>query len=409
MGGTTAKLCLIQNGEPAVAREFEVARVRRFKRGSGFPLRIPAIELIEIGAGGGSIARLDDLGLLKVGPDSSGANPGPACYSQGGTLPTVTDANLVLGYLNPNYFLGGDMALDENASRRAINEHCAVPLKVTLEEAAAGICDLVSENMADAARVHIAEQGEDPRRFSLMAFGGAGPLHAYSVAAKLGIRELICPAGAGVISSLGQLTAPMAFDLVQTHYGLVDELDWKRFRKSQADLSKEAKSYLKLAGVPEKQIVLAYSADIRYVGQGYEIRVPLPVGALSAKSIPAIRRAFWREYQKLYGRSVDNVTLEMVNLRLSARGPRPSLRLNWQHTGGAHGEGKAGLIGKRRIYLREAGGYCNADVYSRYSLATAREYRGPALVEERESTTLIGKSGKFSVDSHGNLVIRLKS
>ncbi|MDP7387085.1 MAG: hydantoinase/oxoprolinase family protein, partial [Nitrospinota bacterium] len=335
---------------------------KRFKRGSGFPLRVPAIELIEIGAGGGSIARLDELGLLKVGPDSAGADPGPACYRQGGTLPTVTDANLVLGYLNPDYFLGGDMALDENASRRAINEHCAVSLGVTLEEAAAGICDLVSENMTDAARVHIAEQGEDPRRFSLMAFGGAGPLHAYSVAVKLGIRELICPAGAGVISSLGQLTAPMAFDLVRTHYGSLDELDWKRLRKSQADLSKEAKSYLKLAGVPEKKIVLAYSADMRYAGQCYEIRVPLPSSALGAKGIPAIRRAFWREYQKLYGRSVDNVTLEMVNLRLSARGPRPSLRFHWQHTDGAHEEGKTGLTGKRRIYLKEAGGYCNAAV-----------------------------------------------
>ncbi len=229
------------------------------------------------------------------------------------------------------------------------------------------------------------------------------------MAAKLGIRELICPAGAGVISSLGQLTAPMAFDLVRTHYGLVDELDWKQFRKSQADLSKEAKSYLQLAGVPEKKIVLVYSADIRYVGQGYEIRVPLPAGVLSAKGIPAIRRAFWREYQKLYGRSVDNVTLEMVNLRLSARGPRPSLRFHWQQTDGAHEGGKTGFIGKRRIYLREAGGYCNADVYSRYSLAPGREYRGPALVEERESTALVGKNGRFSVDSHGNLVIRLKS
>jgi N-methylhydantoinase A len=189
----------------------------------------------------------------------------------------------------------------------------------------------------------------------------------------------------------------------------VDELDWKRFRKSQADLSKEVKGYLKLAGVPEKKIFLTYSADIRYVGQGYEIRVPLPAGVLSAKGIPAIRRAFWREYQKLYGRSVDNVTLEIVNLRLSARGPRPSLRFQWQQTDSAHGKGKTGLIGKRRIYLREASGYCNADVYSRYNLAAAREYRGPALVEERESTVLIGKFWRFSVDSHGNLVIRLKS
>lgn len=409
MGGTTAKLCLIRDGEPAMAHEFEVARVHRFKRGSGYPLRIPAIELIEIGAGGGSIARVDRLGLLKVGPESAGAEPGPACYGRGGENPTVTDANLLLGFLDPAYFLGGDMSLDADAARRVITKHCAAPLGVSAEQAAAGIYNVVCENMADAARVHIAEQGEDPRRFVLMAFGGAGPLHACALARKLGIREVICPTGAGVISSLGQLTAPPAFDLVRTFYGSLDSLDWSALRSLRDEMAGEAGKYLKFAGVQPKQMVFSCAADMRCKGQGYDIRVPLPDGVLGPARVPLIRRNFWNEYKRLYGRSAAEVELEIVNLRLTARGPKPALRLDWQNQGRRQPGGKAGLVGKRRMFVQEAGGFRQASVYSRYHLEVGAKHQSPALVEERESTVVIGGRSWFETDSQGNLLIHLES
>jgi N-methylhydantoinase A len=225
MGGTTAKLCVIEDGQPLKTHEFEVDRVYRFRKGSGLPIRIPVIDMIEIGAGGGSIARVDSLGLLNVGPESSGADPGPSCYRQGGAEPTVTDADLVLGYLDPNYFLGGKMTLDPDAARGAL-AGLARPLGMKLEQVAWGIHQIVNENMANAARAHLGERGKDPRRMPMFAFGGAGPVHGYRVAEILRLPALISPFGAGVGSTFGLLAAPLAFDFVRSAYSRLDQLDW---------------------------------------------------------------------------------------------------------------------------------------------------------------------------------------
>ena len=297
MGGTTAKMCLIESGRPTLTNTFEIARVHRFKRGSGLPVRVPAVELIEIGAGGGSIARVDELGLLKVGPDSAGADPGPACYGLGGDRPTVTDANLLLGYLNPDYFLGGRMDLDVNAARTAVSE-IADGLGMEIEEAALGVHQVVNETMISATRVHIAERGGDPRQLHLIAFGGAGPLHADALARALKMPGYICPASAGVASALGLLTAPAAFDFART---FVAEVTPERLEQLDAEfeaLEVEGRRVLAEAGIPDDEMHFERSADMRHSGQGHEITVDLPWsrlgeisldGELRATLIPSVR------------------------------------------------------------------------------------------------------------------------
>src|SRR5215470_5743684 len=254
MGGTTAKACVIDDGAPLVAREFEVARADRFKKGSGLPVRVPVIEMIEIGAGGGSIARVDRLGLLKVGPDSAGADPGPACYNLGGRLPTVTDADLLLGYLDAEFFLGGRMRLDREAARRAIEEHVARPLGIDVVAAAWGIHRVVNENMAAAARIHGIERGRDLRAYPLFAFGGAGPVHCWQVARVLRVPRIILPFGAGAISAYGLLAAPLAFDFVRTRRERLDTADWESVNRLFEDMEQEGRELLARAGVPREGV-----------------------------------------------------------------------------------------------------------------------------------------------------------
>ena len=276
MGGTTAKFCIIDQGQPLIAHEFEVDRRYRLKKGSGLPIKLPVIEMIEIGAGGGSIARIDALGLLKVGPESAGAEPGPVCYGNGGTEPTVTDADLVLGYLDPDYFLGGQLKIDMAAARRAILERIAKLSGLSLEEAAWGIHQVVNESMANAARIHTLERGKDPHRFPMFAFGGAGPVHGYRIAKALGSPALIVPFGAGVMSAVGFLTAPLAFDFVRSWPGRIDAMDWQRANALLGEMEAEGQALLEQSGVLPAHISHRRVADIRYVGQGHEIQVPLP-------------------------------------------------------------------------------------------------------------------------------------
>src|SRR5881409_808133 len=251
MGGTTAKACVIDDGAPLVAREFEVARADRFKKGSGMPVRVPVIEMIEIGAGGGSIARVDRMGLLKVGPDSAGADPGPACYNLGGRLPTVTDADLLLGYLDAEFFLGGRMRLDREAARRAIQEHVASPLGLDVIAAAWGIHRVVNENMAAAARIHGIERGRDLRSYPLFAFGGAGPVHCWQVARVLRVPRILLPVGAGAISAYGLLAAPLAFDFVRTGRERLDTADWPTLNRLFAEMESEGRALLAQAGISD--------------------------------------------------------------------------------------------------------------------------------------------------------------
>src|SRR3989449_6321833 len=292
MGGTTAKACVIDDGVPLVGREFEVARADRFKKGSGLPIRVPVIELIEIGAGGGSIARVDRMGLLKVGPDSAGADPGPACYTLGGRLPTVTDADLLLGYLDAEFFLGGRMRLDREAARRSVEEHVARPLGLDVTGAAWGIHRLVNENMAAAARIHGIERGRDLRQYPLFAFGGAGPVHCWQVAKILKVPRILIPFGAGAMSAYGLLAAPLAFDFVRTGQERLDRADWPAINRRFAEMEEEGRVLLARAGVAPTDVGLARIAGMRYAGQGHEGGGPGPRGARSTESHPASKARY---------------------------------------------------------------------------------------------------------------------
>jgi N-methylhydantoinase A len=405
MGGTTAKFCVIDGGEPPIAHEFEFDRVYRFKKGSGLPARISAIEMVEIGAGGGSIARVDSLGLLKVGPDSAGAEPGPACYRRGGGEPTVTDADLVLGYLDPNFFLGGQMKLDLDASRRVIHDRIATKLSIPLENAAWGIHQVVNENMANAARVHILERGGDPRRYPLFAFGGAGPVHGFRIAQALGSPEFIAPLGAGVLSTVGFLVAPLAFDFARSWRAPLAGLDWLRANSLFGEMEAEGRALLEASGVPPHAVRFRREADMRYVGQGYEIPVCLPDEKLGEHCASEISIAFEKAYRRLYGRLGPPVAIEITNWRVSCSGPKPKLRLDigLQASGDLHRRKNA-----RQAYFPELGGFVEISVFDRYRLAPGAIVEGPAVVEERESTAIIGPNSRGRVDEHWNLIVELR-
>jgi N-methylhydantoinase A len=405
MGGTTAKICVIHQGEPILSNEFEAARVHRFKRGSGIPLKIPAIELIEIGAGGGSLARLDEMGLLKVGPESSGAEPGPACYGLGGKDPTVTDADLLLGFLNPDYFLGGEMNLNKEASVESMSPISGA-LNIEPTKLAAGIFDIVNENMATATRIHIAELGMDPRKFSMIAFGGAGPVHAYQIARKIGLKRVIAPIGAGTLSALGMLVAPPALDFTHAYVAKLDEMDWCRLNTIYDDMESRGAEVLSNAGVKKDGMTFERTADMRYSGQGYEIKIPIPQGTLTSSDAKIIEDAFWQEYDRLYGRFVKNVSVEGVNWRVWARGPIPEVSL--ETTGIVRRNAFTDAIkGSRRVYFPEQKDFMETIVYDRYLLMSGDRFQGPAIVEEKESTVVAGPNSDCTVDTFGNVIITL--
>ncbi|MBL3563321.1 hydantoinase/oxoprolinase family protein, partial [Rhodovulum sulfidophilum] len=330
MGGTTAKAALIEDGQAAIAPEIEAARVRRFTRGSGLPIRTPVIEMIEIGAGGGSIAAIDEVGLLKVGPRSAGSDPGPACYGLGGTEPTVTDAALVLGYYDPGFFLGGRMALDAGAARRAV-ARVADPLGLSVEEAALGIHKVVVENMAAAARVHIVERGRDPRDFAMVGFGGAGPAHAVDVARALGIARVVVPPASGAASALGFLAAPLSFEAARTlRVALGDRIDAAAINRALDAIEAEGRAHLARAGIggtggPDEGITVERSAEMRLRGQMHEISVPLPEGRLSPEDGPRLRTAFEAAYAARYTSPFEGAEIEVIALRARVSGPAPAL------------------------------------------------------------------------------------
>jgi len=406
MGGTTAKICVIDAGKPLIAHEFEVDRIYRFKKGSGLPIKIPVIELIEIGTGGGSLARVDALGLLKVGPDSSGADPGPVCYGRGGEEPTVTDANLILGYLDPAYFLGGRMRLDVEKARQVVKAKIADKLGLSIEAAAWGIHQIANENMANAARVHALERGKDPRRFPLFAFGGAGPVHAYRLALSLGSPLLLAPLGAGVMSTVGFLSAPLAFDFVRSWAVELTTIDWSQANTLLTAMETEGEELLTQSGVAREQISHRREVDMRYVGQGHEIRVPLAAGALSTASVPTLKADFQRVYQELYERLGPPVNIEVLNWRVISAGPKPEVKL--EITGGSAvttvTETQKGV---RPAYFPEAAGFVATPIYDRYQMTPGLRFTGPAIIEERESTVIVGPGSDCQIDDHYNLVITM--
>ena len=403
MGGTTAKMCLIEGGRPQRTHNFEAGRVRRFKKGSGIPLKVPVVDMIEIGAGGGSIASVDAMGLLKVGPRSAGSEPGPVAYGQGGESPTVTDSDLLLGYLNPDFFLGGEMSLDTAAVRSAIEQHLAGPLGMSLLQAAEGVHRVVNENMAAATRRYLAEKGKDPRRYALIAFGGAGPVHAYGLAKLLKIDRLIVPFGAGVTSALGFLVAPPAVDDVRSQVSRLEMTDWGSVNALYDDMERDAQAKLTEAGARPDQVVFERRAEMRHVGQGFEIEVPIPNRPLGPECLHEIRESFFDTYFELFERKVTEVGIEVMSWRLGATAPPPSVPLAFQSQAESGGHARRGA---REVFF-PGFGVVEAAVYDRYALSAGAQVGGPAVVEERESTTVVGPDAAFTVDEHLNLRISI--
>jgi N-methylhydantoinase A len=401
MGGTTAKGCIVLGHEPRKKYAFEVARVHEFKAGSGLPVRGPFVDMVEIGAGGGSIAEVDARGLLRVGPRSAGADPGPACYDRGGTQPTLTDANLVLGYLDPAFFNGGRMRLDAAAARRAIADGVARRLGLAPEAAAWGIHEVINEDVARAFRVHAAERGVDYRRCSMVAFGGSGPIHALRVARKLRIPSVVFPVGAGVMSAVGLLVSPLSFDAVRSHRVLLDDLKPADFDVRMQGLVDEAVSPLAAAGVGRADVTLERRLDMRYEGQGFEIEVAVPAHdpGSTLSRLPAL---FEARYAELFTVTSNTQPIEIVNWKVAATGPRPSMADAYRPAPDT--TGRVALKGRRPAWFAEAGAYVDCPVYDRYALEAGVELAGPALIEERESTCVVGPRERLRVDERLNLV-----
>ncbi|MEM6355808.1 MAG: hydantoinase/oxoprolinase family protein [Pseudomonadota bacterium] len=408
MGGTTAKACVIRDRRPLIAPDFEVDRRYRFKKGSGLPVKTPVIEMIEIGTGGGSIAGVDRMGRLRVGPESAGAVPGPACYGNGGTEPTVTDADLLLGYLDPGFFAGGEMALDTAAAGRALEAGVGQALGLRALEAAAAVHRMANEAMAAAARLHALERGMDASRLPLFAFGGAGPVHAWGVARILGSPAVVYPWGAGVMSAVGFLAAPLSLDFVRSQPGRLDTLDWGAAAGLMAEMAAEGAAALapSLGGATATEERVA---DMRYARQGYEIRVPVPDGPLDAAMADPLAKAFEAAYEALYGHTVPNAAIEIVSWRLRVAGPKPALALAPPPAAGE----RPSLKGMRQAWVQAATGTGGAHqalpVHDRYALAPGNVIEGPAIIEERESTVVIASPAHVAVDEAGNLVATPKT
>ena len=406
MGGTTAKGALVRDDVPLRTYELEVAQVHEFKPGSGIPIKIPVIDMIEIGAGGGSIAEVDERGMIRVGPRSAGADPGPACYGRGGEAATLSDANVVLGYLDPDFFLGGDMPLDARASESAIDHHIAKFLDVSVARAAWGIHETINEDVARAFRVHAAERGFDYRGCTMIAFGGSGPVHAHSIAAKLKVPRVIFPPAAGVMSALGLLVTPLSFDVARTNLTFVDALEDDWYDRHYRSLAEEATGLLREAGVSEEDITVIHRLDLRYQGQGFEIEVTLPDTSDSSAMRSAIPEEFGKRYQEIFSVPGLDERLEVVNWKVEARGPEPGDAGTPKFLV-AGSEGQTARKGSRRAYFPQAGDFVDCPTYDRYALAPDDTLEGPALIEERESTCVLGIGAQARVDERYNLVVEL--
>ena len=405
MGGTTAKSCLIQKGHAGLVSTFEVGRVQRFKKGSGLPIQVPVVDLMEIGAGGGSIARISSLGLLAVGPDSAGADPGPACYNRGGENPTVTDADLVLGYLDPDFFLGGTMSLDMDKSRTAIEQKIATPLGTSLTDAAFGIHDLINETMAAAAKTHIAEKGGNPSTVVMSAFGGAGPVHAYGLAKKIGAKSILVPPLAGVGSALGFFTAPVAFDLSRSHRLVLDDADFADIEDLFTQLETEGAAILADAAKGDR-VTFQRTLLMRFVGQGAETDLVIDPKPFTQWTRREIRDKFDAEYKRLYGRTYPETPVEFVTFKVRATLPTPpfvmpALTSDTDRLSDC-------VKGTRKAFSVLQKAYIDFTVYDRSKLFAGATFDGPAIIEERESTIVMGEDAAAAVDDKGFVWIRIR-
>jgi N-methylhydantoinase A len=409
MGGTTAKVCLIDDGQPLKSRTFEVDRTERFLKGSGLPVRIPVIEMVEIGAGGGSIAHVDQLGRVAVGPESASSEPGPAAYGRGGQAPTVSDADLVLGRLDPNRFAGGRIRLHRELAEKALQKDIGRKLSLDAMTSALAVSEMVEENMANASRVHAAEYGKDLRKRTLVAFGGAAPLHAARLASKLGLSSIIVPRGAGVGSAIGFLQAPVAYEVVRSHHFRPSQGDWSKVAELLREMEEEARAIVSHAA-PSQALAVKGTAFMRYVGQGHDLQIDLPHDPVAASKdenafVSAISKAFADAYKSVFGRALENHPIEIITWTITATAiddadhsspPLPPA------------DGKAAPVGEAPLYSLEAGKVQHVPIYWRSNLPSGFSAHGPAIVVEEETSTVVTGGFDLSINESGHLLLTAK-
>ncbi|MEI2414648.1 hydantoinase/oxoprolinase family protein [Orrella sp. JC864] len=401
MGGTTAKICLIDQQTPKTANTFEVARTYRFKKGSGMPISIPVVEMVEIGAGGGSIAGLDLMRQIRVGPHSAGSEPGPACYQRGGTQPTVTDADLILGRLDPDNFAGGSIALSGQRAGQAIAAHVGEPLGLSPQQAAYGIAEMVDENMSNAARVHTVESGKEIGRYTMITFGGAGPLHAARLCEKTGIQRFLVPPGAGVGSAIGFLRAPFGYESVRSANFRLSRFDAPAAARLLEQLRQEALAFARQGTPDGVQPQLEAKAYMRYVGQGWEIPVPLHDARLPGQAAQSLRAGFEAAYTRYFGRPIDGLDIEVISWSVKASSPLPPVQPVPSVPAGTAASAGA----QRPVFDARLGREVLADIVEREGLAPGTRIPGPAIVAERETSTLITSAFEAVVQADGCLLV----
>ena len=403
MGGTTAKICLVKDHTPKTARTFEVARTYRFKKGSGMPISIPVIDMVEIGAGGGSLAHVDSLGQIRVGPESAGSQPGPACYGRGGTAPTVTDSDLILGKLDPAGFAGGSIPLYTERATQALDIHIGSKLDMEAVEAAWGVAEMVDENMANAARVHAVENGEDLSEYTMIAFGGAAPLHAARLCEKLGIRRCLIPQGAGVGSAIGFLRAPFSFEANNSVFMQLSSFDPVRVKQLFADMEKEASAFVRSCD-QDANIKTEYKVYMRYAGQGWEIPVPLTVQHITKPDTADYKACFEREYEQLFARTVAGMEIEITVWSVNAYTEPPEVRPVQQQ---GH-KRTLETTNTRPLFDPALSTFVNATVAQRDAVKDTTQIIGPAMLTEDETTIIVPSSRDAVACGDGTIVVFAK-
>jgi N-methylhydantoinase A len=405
MGGTTAKTCLVQNGTPHITKDYEVGATAApgtgGGRGSGYPIRTPVIELVEIGAGGGSIAWVDSGGILRVGPQSAGADPGPACYGRGGTQPTVTDANLLLGRLNAEYFLGGGVALDTTAAEAAV-ARCADSLGLSVTEAAHGIVEIANTAMVNALRLVSLQHGHDPRDFVLVGFGGAGPLHANRIADENHIVTTLIPPSAGTFSAMGLLVTDLKREYTKTMIQLATEADPEQLNAAYSALEQAGASDLAGQGIAPDEMVVLRQMDMRYCGQSFELTVDVSTGSLEPAELARLVAQFHESHERVYGHSAEEEPVEFVSLRVTTTGQIEKPRLC--EIGLSDGSEPTARE-HRHVFFEESSGFVSCPIYERYGLSAGAVLRGPAVIEEFDTTTVVHPGYQALVDRYGNLLL----
>ncbi len=400
MGGTTAKICLIENQVPKTAKTFEVARTYRFKKGSGMPISIPVVEMVEIGAGGGSIASIDSMRQIRVGPHSAASEPGPACYQRGGVEPTITDANLLLGRLDPDNFAGGSIKLSTDNAAAAMSRVIGKPLSMDPRTSAYGVCEVVDENMANAGRVHAVESGKDISDFTMITFGGGGPLHAARLCEKMGVSRFLVPAGAGVGSAIGFLRAPFGYEAVRSLFVRLSSFSGNRVNQLIGEMTEEALGFVR-QGMSEGEPELECTAFMRYVGQGWEIPVTLPAKAFTDADATQFRELFEQAYARFFGRPIEGPDVEVVSWSVKASSPLPEVakvaQIKASHA--------ATAVARREVFDVVSGGFVDAGIYDRATLEVGALVKGPAIIAERETSTFVSSTFAATVQPDGCLLV----